>query len=45
MEQIVDKLQLKELKLDRVFNTRSDCMHAMHLLWGIAKLPNLELKT
>ncbi len=30
--------------MDRVFNTRSDRMHATHLLCSVAKLPNLELK-
>jgi hypothetical protein len=31
--------------LGRVFNSRSGCMHNMHLLCRIAMQPNLELKT
>ncbi len=32
--------------LGRVFNFRSDCIHhTMHLRPGVAKQPNLELKT
>ncbi len=33
------------LNLDRVFNCRRGWMHAMHLVWSITKLTNLELKT
>jgi hypothetical protein len=30
--------------MGRVFDSRSDRIHATHLLCSIAKLPNLELK-
>jgi hypothetical protein len=42
----MDKLYLTERALGRVFNFRSGCMcHTMHLQLGVAKQPNLELKT
>ncbi len=43
--QCLDKLQLTERALGRVYNFRSGCMHTMHLLPGVAIQPNLELKT
>jgi len=33
------------LNLGQGFNSRSGCMYAKHLLYGVAKRPNLELKT
>jgi hypothetical protein len=42
----MDKLKLTGRALGRVFNFRSGCMcHTMHLRPGVAKQPNLELKT
>jgi hypothetical protein len=42
----MDKLKLTGLALGRVFNFSSGCMHhTMHLRPGVAKQPNLELKT
>ncbi len=42
----MDKLQLTERALGRVYNFRSGCMcHTMHLQPSVAKQPNLELKT
>ncbi len=40
-----DKLQLTGQNLGRVFNFRSDRVHAMHLLCHGVKLSNLKLKT
>jgi hypothetical protein len=42
---IMDKLQLTGQNLGRVFNFRSGCVHAVHLLYYGVKLPNLKLKT
>ncbi len=41
----MDKLQLTGQNLGRVFNSRSDCMSALHLFCYEAKQPNLKLKT
>jgi hypothetical protein len=41
----MDKLQLTGWNLDRVFNSRSGCVFAMHLSCFETKLPNLMLKT
>ncbi len=42
----MDKPKLTGRALGRVFNFRSGCMsHTMHLQPGVAKQPNLELKT
>jgi len=41
----MDKLQLTEQNLGRLFNSRSGCMCAMHLFCYEAKQPNLKLKT
>jgi hypothetical protein len=41
----MDKLELTGRALGRVYNFRSGCMQTMHLLPGVAKQPNLELKT
>ncbi len=41
----MDKLELTDLNLGRVFNARSGCMYELHLLSSIAKLPNLKLLT
>ncbi len=40
----VDKLYSAGLKLGRVFNFRSGCLHPLHSMHSIAKLPYLELK-
>ncbi len=39
------RLKLTGLDLGRVFNSRSSCLHAMHLRHSIAKQASLELKT
>jgi hypothetical protein len=42
----MDKLWLTGRALGRVFNFKGGCMHhSMHLRPGVAKQPNLELKT
>jgi hypothetical protein len=41
----MDKLKLTGRALGRVYNFRSGCMQTMHSLPGVAKQPNLELKT
>ncbi len=42
----MDKLKLTGRALGQVLNFRSGCMHhTMHLRPGVAKPPNLELKT
>ncbi len=41
----MDKLQLTGQNLGRVFNSRSDCMSAMHLFFYEAKQLYLKLKT
>jgi hypothetical protein len=41
----MDKLQLTGQNLGRVFNSRSDCMSAMHLFCYEAEQLNLKLKT
>jgi len=41
----MDKLQLTRQNLGWVFNSRSDCMPAVHLFCYVAKQPNLKLKT
>jgi len=45
MEPNMDKLQTTGQNLGRVFNFRSGCVRAMHLLCNGLKLLNLELKT
>ncbi len=40
-----DKLQFTGLNLGRSFNSRSGWMNVIHLLYRIAKLPSLKLKT
>jgi hypothetical protein len=42
---VMGKLQLTGRNLSRVFNFRSGCVHAMHLLCYGVKLPNLKFKT
>jgi hypothetical protein len=42
---IMDKLQLAEQNLGRVFNFRSGHLHAADLWFYLVKLPNLNLKT
>jgi len=39
------KLQLTGQNLDRVFNSRSGCMCALHLCSNEAKRPHLKLET
>jgi hypothetical protein len=41
----MDKLQLTGQNLGRVFNFRSDHLHAPIFLVLLVKLPNLQLKT
>jgi hypothetical protein len=41
----MDRLQLTGQNPDRVFNFRSDRVHAEHLLFYGVKRPNLKLKT
>ena len=41
----MDKRQSTGWNLDRVFNSRSGCMCALHLCCSEAKRPNLKLKT
>jgi hypothetical protein len=41
----MDKLQLTGQNLGLVCNSRSGCLHDVHLHSFIAKLPNLKLKT
>jgi hypothetical protein len=41
----MDKRQQTGLNLARVFNSGSDCIHAMHLCCYELKQPNLKLKT
>ncbi len=36
--------ELTRQNQDRFLNSRTDCMHAMHLVCRLAKWPNLELK-
>jgi hypothetical protein len=38
-----DKLDQTGLNLYRIFNSRPGCMHSMHNLHCVAKLPSLEL--
>jgi hypothetical protein len=42
---LLETLYLARLNMDRVFYSRSGCMHAMHFMHSGTKLPNLELKT
>ncbi len=45
LDQGMDKIQLTGRTLGRILNSRRVCMHAMHLLSGVAIRPNLVLKT
>ncbi len=42
---LMDKPQLTERDLDRIFNLRNGCLHVVHLLCYGVKLLNVRLKT
>jgi hypothetical protein len=45
MDTFLDKIQIAGLNLGYIFNSRSGCMCAIHILCNETELPNLKLKT